>query len=201
MTEHEAKIRRAVLAFEKMGHRATLVENTDRYTIIDWRKGTGGSDYYVNYIIDKKRGSLIISGDLGDCIATWYNRNTVHNIAGYVRDIGYFIEKFQCSSDCYIYDDEEIIKDIQRELIEAGAEYSDEDWEEFKEDVFEYTTDNGFIPHGHARDSLDTHLGEDWWDGSSEWGRSVSQRVYLWAAGLNMAVDQLTEFCLLTEED
>lgn len=197
----ESQMRRAVLGFEKMGHRATLVQNTDRFTIIDWRKASGDSDFYVNYIIDKKRGSLIISGDLGECIATWYSSNTVRNIAGYVRDIGYFIEKIRCSSDCYIYDDEEIIKDIEHELSEAGAEYSDGDWEEFKDAVFEYTTENGFIPHGNARDFLDTHLGEDWWDDASYWGRSISQRVYLWAAGLNMAVDQLTEYRVLTEED
>ncbi len=196
----DSQMRRAVLAFEKMGHRATLVENTDRYTIIDWRKGNGGSDYYVNYIIDKKRGYLIISGDLGECIATWYSRNTVHNIAGYVRNISYFIEKIKCSSDCYIYDEEKIIDAVRLELRKAGVTRLN-DWEKFKEEVYEYTTDSGFIPHGHARDFLDANLGEDWWDGSNKWGRSVSQRVYLWAAGLNMAVDQLTEFCLLTEED
>ena len=54
-------------------HKATLIQDTDRYMIIDWRKADGSIDYYVNYILDKKRGSLIISGDLGDCIATWYD--------------------------------------------------------------------------------------------------------------------------------
>lgn len=54
-------------------HKATLIQDTERYMIIDWRRADGSINYYVNYILDKKRGSLIISGDLGDCVATWYN--------------------------------------------------------------------------------------------------------------------------------
>lgn len=43
-------------------HKATLIQNTDRFLIIDWRRADGSGDYYVNYIVDKKRGSLIVSG-------------------------------------------------------------------------------------------------------------------------------------------
>lgn len=35
-------------------HKATLIQDTDRYMIIDWRKADGSIDYYVNYILDKK---------------------------------------------------------------------------------------------------------------------------------------------------
>ena len=65
MVEETRNLLDAKKAFEKRGHKATLVQDTDRYTVIDWKKADGGGDYYVNYIIDKKRGSLIISGDLG----------------------------------------------------------------------------------------------------------------------------------------
>ena len=51
-------------------HKATLVQDTDRYLIIDWRRADGSEEYYVNYILDKERGSLIVSGDLGSSIAT-----------------------------------------------------------------------------------------------------------------------------------
>ena len=47
-------------------HKATLIQDTDRYLIIDWRRADGSGDYYVNYIVDKKRGNLIVSGDLGE---------------------------------------------------------------------------------------------------------------------------------------
>lgn len=36
-------------------HKATLIQDTDRYMIIDWRKADGSIDYYVNYILDKKK--------------------------------------------------------------------------------------------------------------------------------------------------
>lgn len=65
-------------------HKATLIQDTDRYLIFDWRKADGSSDYYVNYILDKKRGNLIISGDLGDCIATWYNAVSPRQMRSYV---------------------------------------------------------------------------------------------------------------------
>ena len=73
-------------------HKATLIQDTDRYLIIDWRRADGSGDYYVNYIVDKKRGSLIVSGDLGDSIATWYNKIKPSDLKNYVKnDIGYSI--------------------------------------------------------------------------------------------------------------
>ena len=36
-------------------HKATLIQDTDRYMIIDWRKADGSIEYYVNYILDKKK--------------------------------------------------------------------------------------------------------------------------------------------------
>lgn len=38
-------------------HKATLIQDTDRYMIIDWRKADGSIDYYVNYILDKKEAT------------------------------------------------------------------------------------------------------------------------------------------------
>lgn len=203
----DQKLLEAKKAFEKLGHKATLVQNSDRYTIIDWRKADGGGDYYVNYIIDKKRGSLIISGDLGDCIATWYNPNTVHKIASYVRNIDYFLSKFQCASDRYIYDADQLIGDVEKALYESeqtiewdNVEFQDE-WEEFQDEVPAYLNDYGFFPNGEVEEFLIKYLGDEWWDGSNFWGRNVSPRVYLWAAGLNMAVDQLDKSGLLSAND
>jgi hypothetical protein len=205
MTEETRKLLNAEKDFEKRGHKATLVQNTDRYTVIDWRKADGSGNYYVNYIIDKKRGSLIISGDLGDCIATWYNPNSVHNITEYTRDIYYFIGKFQCSSDRFNWDEDDIIDDIEEELKDSGVDFDDDDfkddWEEFQDEAPNYVNAHGFFPNGEVAEFLDKYLGDDWWEGSSSWGRTVDPRVYLWVAGLNMAVDQLTEAGLLSEED
>ena len=205
MAEETRKLLEAEKAFERRGHKATLVQNTDRYTVIDWRKADGSGDYYVNYIIDKKRGSLIISGDLGGCIATWYNPNSVHNITEYIRSVYYFIGKFQCSSDRFNYDDDAIIAAVEEELKDSGVDFDDDDfkddWEEFQDELPNYVNAHGFFPNGEVLDFLDKYLGDDWWDGSDSWGKSIDPRVYLWVAGLNMAVDQLTEAGLLSEED
>ena len=54
----------------------------------------------MNYIVDKKRGSLIVSGDLGDSIATWYNEIKPSNLKNYVKnDIEYYISKIQTASN------------------------------------------------------------------------------------------------------
>lgn len=197
------EIAKAKKVFEKLGHKATLIQNTDRYTIIDWRKGNGSGEYYVNYIIDKKRGSLIISGDLGDCIATWYNRNSVHNIARYINSVGYFIGKFQCSSDSYDYDEDDILEDIEDELKEAGVDRTEEfedDWDAFTCDFSDDCYKDGFRPSHDRTEFLSDYLGDDWWEGSDTWGRRINNRVFLWIAGLNMAVQQLDTAGLLTEE-
>lgn len=46
MAEETRKLLEAEKAFERRGHKATLVQNTDRYTVIDWRKADGSGDYY-----------------------------------------------------------------------------------------------------------------------------------------------------------
>ena len=55
-------------------HKAKLVFDNENFTVIDWRNADGRSDYYINFMIDKRRGSLHVDGDLGSSIATWYNR-------------------------------------------------------------------------------------------------------------------------------
>ena len=95
-------------------HKATLIQDTDRYLIIDWRRADGSGDYYVNYIVDKKRGSLIVSGDLGDSIATWYNKIKPSDLKNYVKnDIGYYISKIQTASDLFYYDEKDVVESIQ----------------------------------------------------------------------------------------
>jgi len=65
-------------------HAATLVQDTDRFTIIDWRNRNGSSNYSITFIVDKKRGSLIVSGDLGDSIAVWYNPVEISDLKKYI---------------------------------------------------------------------------------------------------------------------
>ena len=75
-------------------HKATLVQNTDRLLVIDWRRADGSGNYYVNYIFDKERGTLVVSGDLGDSIATWFNKLDPSDVKKWIKnDIEYYIKK------------------------------------------------------------------------------------------------------------
>lgn len=185
-------------------HEATLVMNNDRYTAIDWRRADGSSDYYVNYIIDKKRGSLIVSGDLGDSIATWYNPLAVKELSNFIRNnIYYYIEKIQCSSDLYVWDSGDIVQDIISNLGEdVIEEYINDpngcseienlvEFTEFLDDeVCNSEISDRFIPTKDLEEVIG-NIYPDYWEWLYDCGKTVSPRVYLWAIGLDMAVKQL----------
>lgn len=181
-------------------HKATLIQDTDRYLIIDWRKADGSGDYYVNYIVDKERGSLIVSGDLGDSIATWFNPLKPANLKKYIyRDVDYYIGKFRCTSDKYVYDSDDIISDIKgyledyniQDFIETSNEFEDEQefWDFIAEEV-SYSMHDEFVPSRPLVDIIE-RIDPD----SLEWlyrcGERISNRVYLWAHGFYMACEQL----------
>lgn len=85
MYDEQTKIEQQWCVKQFATHKATLIQDTDRYFAADWRRSDGSGDYYANFIVDKKRGSLIISGDLGDCIATWYNELTPAKLCGFIE--------------------------------------------------------------------------------------------------------------------
>lgn len=176
-------------------HKATLIQDTDRYLAIDWRKSNGSGDYYVNYIIDKKRGSLIISGDLGDCIATWYNKLDAAKVKSYVKDVPYFMGKFQCASDSYTYNEDDVMADIKDRL---GADFDcldfsdsiDEFWDDLKIEISESTSRDTFLPTSKLIEMIE-QIDPDYHEWLYSCGQKIHPRVYLWAIGFQMACDQL----------
>ena len=184
-------------------HKATLIQDTDRYLAIDWRRSDGSGDYYVNYILDKKRGSLIISGDLGDCIATWYNKLDVANAKSYINNVGYFIGKIQCASDKYTYDEEDVIADIREHFedfdidetdvysIEFGIDNMDDFWQTVEEEVSESTCRSGVFAPTDNLVKIIGQIDDDYFEWLYSCGERIHPRVYLWAVGFQMACDQL----------
>lgn len=176
-------------------HKATLIQDTDRYLAIDWRKSNGSGDYYVNYIIDKKRGSLIISGDLGDCIATWYNKLDAAKVKSYVKDVPYFMGKFQCASDSYTYNEDDTMADIKDRL---GADFDcldfsdsiDEFWDDLEIEISESTSRDTFLPTSKLIEMIE-QIDPDYHEWLYSCGQRIHPRVYLWAVGFQMACDQL----------
>lgn len=187
-------------AFVKRGHTADLLLNNDRFTIIDWKKADLSTEYYVNYIIDKKRGVLIISGDLGDAVANWYNENTPEDIASYTRSIGYFISKMQTATNSYYYDEDNVIADIKEEVGVYDDSNTAEQIDELCDDIYDNTDRrSGYHPSDDAREILSDLLGDDYYENLSDYGKRTDIRVYLWSEGLNMALDDLKSHNLMAE--
>ena len=190
-----------------INHKAKLVADTEDFTIIDWRNADGSGNYYINFFVDKRRGSLHVDGDLGSSIATWYNRLKISDLKSYIyKDVGYYMGKFQCTSDDYNYDEDEVFEDLVEmldretidEYIETSAEF--DDFDEFKKEVMDEISNSMrgefFIPTDRLYE-IATDIYQDAWEGLSSCGRFVNCRVYLWAIGFYMAVTQLEEQAIL----
>lgn len=188
-------------------HSATLIQDTDRFTIIDWRNRNGSSDYYVNFIVDKKRGSLIVSGDLGESIATWHNPIKVNDLKNYIfKDIPYYMSKFQCSSDGLVYEESDVVESLLEALfgaddddyaenIESYIAASDFDsFDDFKEEIVDEVQKSIHNRDFHPTDrlyELATDVYPDAWEHFNGCGAKIDGRVYLWAIAFNMACNQL----------
>lgn len=182
-------------------HKATLLHDSDDFTIIDWRNADGRGDYFINFIVDKRRGSLHVDGDLGSSVATWHNPLKISDLKSYIyNNIGYYMSKFQCASNDYCYEEEDVFNDLvellERESVDSFIELSDDydDFEEFKEAVMNEIGnsihDNMFIPTEKLYE-IATDIYEDAWEGLTDCGKAISGRVYLWAIGFNIACEQL----------
>lgn len=187
-------------------HKATLIQNTDRYLIIDWRRADGSGNYYVNYIVDKKRGSLIVSGDLGDSIATWYNEIDPAKFKLWIKnDIDYYISKMQCASNLYDYESENVIADIKDHLkdcdifdvLDAYNQFfpgypdtPEKMWESFADDIEGCIRDNKFIP-SVVLEEFCSEFDAYYWEWLYDCGKRINLRVYLWVDGFYKACEQL----------
>ncbi|WP_303820940.1 hypothetical protein [Ruminococcus flavefaciens] len=183
-------------------HKAKMLHEDDRYFILDWRRADGSVTYYVNYIVDKERGALIVSGDLGESIAVWYNSVTPEKLSSWISDIGYYIGKIKCSSDLYTYDSDDVIEDMKQyisdEDLSAYAESNyrydsaDDVLETMKEEIEPSVTMTSFIPSKELSEIL-VDMDENYWEWIGSCGRRIDLRVYLWAVGFQMAIEQLKE--------
>lgn len=169
-------------------HKATLLQDTDRYFAADYRRADGSSIYYVNFVVDKQRGSLIISGDLGDCIATWYNPLTPQKLNSYIRNNEYyFIKKIQCSTDLWRYNSDDAYAEIH-DMLTDGEEFEVPDnydylskgefFDELREEVVKSYDLTEFYPTEKLWDMV-TAVYPDC-ESLHRCGRSLDLRIYLW---------------------
>lgn len=195
---------------------AYLVHEDDNVFIMDWKDKNGSGNLATRYIVDKKRGTFIITGDSGHCVACWYNPIKVEDLVHYINSTGYFMEKIRCSDHMYTYEYEHIredLDDIKKQIIKEQLDDYDGDeedenyqeWlEEFEDDFEEiediiinstpqhYMTETRYI----CSEELD-ELAEKYWGApyyEAPWydaGCRVDRRLYLWTYGYQEGVERL----------
>ena len=91
---------------------AIKVAENEQILVMDWKNKNGYSEYSIRYMLDKEKGNLIITGDLGAGIASWYNSLYPEKLASLLNDIGYFKSKIQCCTETYTT----VIKTLKKTL-------------------------------------------------------------------------------------
>ena len=177
---------------------ADPVVNDEQFFIVDWHNENGSNEYAIRYILDIKKGNFIITGDAGDCIASWYNKVTPDKLKKYLESIGYYISKIQISFDKYTYnmtdikeDLDEIKKDVLRENPDLDIDKVNEDFDNMLEliDGIDYSEE---IYYPDELIHLFEEYNEDWYESDFvRLGKRISQRVVLWTVGFQMACEQL----------
>lgn len=173
-------------------HVVNVVMNTEDFFIADWANANGSSDYAIRYVLDIKKGILMITGDVGSAIVNWYSPVTAKKLKGLVLDIGYFVGKIKCSTDLYIYREEGIREDLNEKYVELQHKVSDDSLDDLRED-FEVLLD--WCNNHQCADAKITPEIEMICDtyaiNLDRIGRRISPRVHLWAVGYQMLAEQL----------
>ncbi len=174
-------LERAKVNFKE--HKSTLVFENDAAAIIDWKK-EGTSEYAVRYILDKGKGDLVVTGDLGTGVFSFRNEASITIMYSLMNDPGYAVEKLQCSTDYFTYRLEDIKEDV-REMVKKYG------WGFHTDVVSEMVLDyhDGILGTEKAEELADT-LGVKMY-AFERIGERVHPRICLWCIGFRMAVDGL----------
>lgn len=178
-------------------HQATVILQNEQFFIVDWRNKNGSGEYAVRYILDIKKGNFIVTGDLGDSVASWYNTVTPDKLKIYVKDIGYYMSKFQCTSDDYTHAWKDVVSDlddIRKEVLEDECLFVDEVNEDFNQmkSILEDLDISESRNYPKELTDLFEKYNGDWWEsGFTNLGCRISQRVVLWSVGYQMTCEQI----------
>lgn len=176
-------------------HKATLVLHQDNLYLIDFRREDGSSNYYIRFFVDTSRSSVHIEGDLGECISIWYNSNSIERISEMMLNVSYWIGKFCCSSDKYVYNFTDAQNELEHDTYEALEDMDPESYAERIEAIMGTFNHNYglMLDTEESRDSLSELCGSDaiyCWD-MHKYGRKIDDRCYLWATAFDLALKQL----------
>lgn len=204
MTTKQEKRLSDELAWCFKTHRAVRTDFGEQIVAIDWRQAEGSNDHYVRFLFDRGDNNIIISGDLGWCIAhpTW--KATPEETLYHIGNTFYFMEKIKASSHLYEYDEDEFAEQIRQHFQEffngsEGNEALDDamydSYDDFIGEVCEAFDGDGFheeLLSSQAKECLDA-ADSDWREIVCCAGREPNIRLKLWAAALKLALEQLEE--------
>ena len=188
---------------------AYLILDNPNFFIADWRDKNGSGSFATRFILDKKSGNLVITGDSGYCVASWHSANTPHDIASYLNDPCYFIEKMKCSTNMYRYEWDDVKDDInqfRKEVLEIVTDPDDEledsegniiteercnkDFDEMLSLLYEsWSLVNGCICTEKFEDIM-IKYDPEWWEHAA-YGQRIDEGVYLWMYGFRECVKRL----------
>lgn len=203
MTKSDRTWAKNILSLYGQEFEPTLVYEDDRIFIMDWRDKGGSGNLATRYIVDKEKGDLIIKGDAGDCIASWFNSVTVEDLVCYVNSTYYFIEKIQCSTHKYSYEWEDVKEDLEDRKQDILGLYSDgdldddiqisdinEDFERMLDILGEFDLDENTTYPAELTDLFQKY-DSDWFESFANLGGRIDRRIYLWIYGYQKGVEKL----------
>ena len=192
ITRREQQIAHAKIMFS---HHKAVFRQLDGISTLDWRKEDGSSDYYVRYVFDEERCCLYLSGDLGSAVVRLTERATLQALSGYINMVDYFVEKIECSTDKYYYDEEIAQEELEEILFPEDVTISDEEKEErqdcLEELMEQFTGFDGFRTVSDDSHCLLSEICPDYGELLCKAGRYMATRIILWLVGLQMAWEQV----------
>ena len=178
--------------FHFANHKAEIREH-DGITVLNWHNQNGSSEYYVHYVFDGK--FLYISGDLGSAVVHLTEKATLKALSRYINMVDYFVEKIECSTNKYRYDERVAKEELRDKLF---PEDNGEEPELVNADLIErlmyyYYNIEGFrnIPSNLLEEVEELDENCNVWIYSC--GEVIDTRVILWLVGLQMAWEQVKE--------
>lgn len=176
-------------------HKAKLIFAKDGLYLIDFRREDGSTHYYVRFFVDTSRSSVHIEGDLGECISIWGNSNSIERISEMMLNVPYWIGKFCCSSDKYVYDYRNAQNELEHDTYDALEDMDPESYAERIEAIMDTFNQNYglMLDTEESIDALSELCGPDaiYCMNMHKYGRKIDDRCYLWAEAFDLALKQL----------
>ena len=170
-----------------------------------FKKGHKYGAGYIRFLFDHRDSTLIITGDYGDAIFHWYSsKNTLTNIAGYTKDIGYFVSKCTASSRPLCTYKADVAKEQIMDWLDM-CEIDDSDFkhsgelslwesrEDFASTLVNCIDENNGLAYLEDEDlfSAIKSIDEDWWESIYDFGKKVNPVFETYSNALNLGIELL----------